>query len=463
MTYKENSNMFLKSSGIPCEETRIIRNMEWIISNQSTTYQHPDANYPIDPSDITGNAELMYAFTSPNAYYQVGTQVRYGDYIYFRARNLASANPYAWYLIEYCISTENKIIFEVPDMGWYSYTIGQSAHFCPISPHVILLYEPYDNYGTDSDYIRKIVFSNESAIMTTELVVSTIPEILERYINFFDVVKGSDGHIYAVVWCTEYDIPYPGDDPRRHAWGVYCKDYTIETQWTYTVLDSLPTWGDIGIWNGWQPILLGDKVITINEMEDVDYNDYETIVTFDVINKTLVKYDWTPGGYRWTEYAGPNLNTTSAYFNILKSAPYNSWIYKLNALTNTWTEIRDIGGGVNPPYCVIFSSRTHAYFWNTITQDFYDAETNTLIGNIILPFVNGATQVSFLIDDNDLIWYYESGTVKAKNFSNTIIYDITLTGFTPKTYTNIHLFNDYIVLQTYSAFSGKEQDYYLVK
>jgi|WetSurSiteA1Bulk_404760.scaffolds.fasta_scaffold00043_25 hypothetical protein len=466
MTFEEYANVFLEESGTPCmvleTETMIVRNMEWIISNQSTTYQHPDANYIINPTGITGNAKLMHSFTSPNAYYQVGTQVRYGDYIYFRARNLASANPYAWYIIEYCISTENKIIFEVPDMGWYSYTIGQSAHFCPIAPRTLLLYEPYDGYGTNSDYIRKIFFYGDSAMMTTELEIQTIPGVLSRYINFFDVIKGSDNHIYAIVWCTEYDIPYPDIDPRRHAWYVAYKDFTTNGDWENIVLDSLPTWGDIGVWNGWQPILLGDKVVTINEMEDTDYNDYESIVTFDVIAKTLVKYDWTPGGYRWTKYAGPSLGTTSAYFNIVKSSPYNSWIYKLNALTNTWTEVRDIGGGGSPPYCVILSSRTHAYFWNTITHDFYDAETNTLIGNITFPHVSGAQQTSFLIDDNDLIWYYESGAVKAKDFSDTVAYSKTLTGFTPKTYTNIHLFNNYIILQTYSAFAGKEQDYYLV-
>lgn len=225
MTYKENSNLFLEGSGMPClyHETKIVRNMDWEIGLQSTTYQQRDANYILDPSGITGNAKLMYSFTSPSVYYQVGTQVRYGDYIYFRARNLASANPYVWYLIEYCISTEDKIIFEVPDMGWYSYTIGQGAHFCPIAPRILLLYEPYDGFGTDIDYIRKIVFSGSTATMTTELQVQGIPDIIDKYIYFFDVVEGTDRHLYAVVF-GNFEVLTGGDDPNQTGWLVYYKD-----------------------------------------------------------------------------------------------------------------------------------------------------------------------------------------------------------------------------------------------
>lgn len=490
MTYEEYANFFLEGSEMGClyHEAMITRNMDWERGLQSTTYQHLDARYILNPSSTDDFANIMNTFTIGTGYYQVGTMVRYGDYIYLRTRNEQDVEPYTFYLVEYHIPTGTKII--VPIREWDYYSVGEDTHFCPIAPRTLLLYDNDDYSDEYTSRILKVIFSGTSATITTELeVVETVD--IYKSLDFFDVVEGTDEHLYAVGFGYYHSQLYDPDVPTPGGWLVYCKDFSASYGgWEEVFLESVPTWDWVDSQNNWRTSISGNKIVVFAGLNDLDYNYLIlSIVTFDVVTKTLVKIDdFTNWYWGYVEYVGPDLSSSNIYANYMETFqindyPYSStrsYIYKFDTLANTWELVRYIGEknlDVYPnvvPYCVIFSSKTKAYFWNTITQDFYDAATNTLIGNITLPFTFGTQNTCLAIDDNNLIWFYETeedsywkyqmnGTLSAKDFNNDIIYNIILSNFTPKLYTNIHILNDYITLETYSGKPGKQQDYYVVK
>jgi hypothetical protein len=506
MTYNEYANLFLEGSKMSClyRELMVTRNMDlelYVGSGTSTTYQHRDSRYILSPPSTDNVANIMNTFTiAPGGYeyYYVGTMVRYGDYIYLRARSEPKVSPYTLYLVEYHIPTGTKIT--VPIQSGTSYTFGTEINFCPIAPHTLLLYNPSDYSRTPPDEyearIVKVVFSESSATITTELEVKQTDD-LYKDLDFLNVVEGTDEHLYAVAFGYYHSQLYDDDIPTPGGWLVYYKDLSASYgEWIELSLESIPSWDWLSNENSWKACISWNKIVVFAGLDDIDYNGVLSIVTFDVVAKTLVKID-DSRGWNWgsVEYVGPDLSTSNIYANYNEDYykddyPYSgtrSYIYKLDTSANTWEEVRYIGEELylsTPPYeymeyfeqyCAIFSSKTKAYFWNTITQDFYDATTNTLIGNITLPFTVGTQNTCLAIDDDDLIWHYEiephliwrdvfNGVVKAKNFNNTLVYSIPLIDFAYKLYTNIHILNDYIVLETYSGFSGsKQQDYYIVK
>lgn len=506
MAYNEYANLFLEGSKMSClyRELIVTRNMDlerYVGSGASTTYQHRDSRYILSPPSTDNVANIMNTFTiAPGGYeyYYVGTMVRYGDYIYLRARSEPKVSPYTLYLVEYHIPTGTKIT--VPIQSETSYTFGVETNFCPIAPRTLLLYNPSDYSRTPPDEyearIVKVVFSESSATITTELEIIATDDMYKD-LDFLNVVEGTDEHLYAVAFGYYHSQLYDPDNPTPGGWLVYYKDLSASYgEWIELSLESIPSFDWLSNENNWKACISWNKIVVFAGLDDIDDNAVLSIVTFDVVAKTLVKIDDSRGWY-WgsVEYAGPDLSTSNIYANYIESYhmgvyPYNgtrSYIYKLDTSANTWTEVRYIGEELylsTPPYgymeyfeqdCAIFSSKTKAYFWNIITQDFYDAATNTLIGNITLPFTVGTQNTCLAIDDNDLIWHYEvephliwrdvfNGVVKAKNFSNTLIYSIPLIDFAYKLYTNIHILNDYIALETYSGYSGsKQQDYYIVK
>jgi hypothetical protein len=493
MTYRENSNVFLNSSGITCfsslfTNTNFLRN-SWSYYDVYPTFPYAavwgslEYTSPIDASEIKGEIKQIhqihddsYGNTCP------GAVVRNDDYIYMRDANYDDSGKFM--IVEYQISTDTKnsiTIMTSDDI----YTDGYHNYISIIEDRKVLVFDWYVWNEVDND-LRIFIVDFDAGTCTEEL------RVLSNNNGYFlddvwcsAVVKDDFGDIHLLVASTFYYYD-SGVDAWVDGWRIYHKNYTLNNSWTSKDVVADVT-GTSNRWGMYPYIISNNRYFVIPESYYFNSSTSprsSTIYVYDILNDNLTHTNClidTGTNWLFVWHAMEDATNHKIYLEIsFDEHPYTKFgLYEFDPETCTLNE-SPIGGIMNfenaSGFPWQFASNTHLYNWD-IYGDISKISDREYQGNyprpiaapeMYNPFIYTSEVLSNLTDCNgNIMWYITNGILKRYNISTREIDKSFNTGISVVENESegsglgiLHLGNAFLI--TVSKDSGYTIDFYLM-